>query len=243
MRVVGIIQARMGSTRLPGKVLKDIGRQTMLSRVVRRTQRAHMVSQVVVATTRSSADGVVVEECERLGVPVFRGSEQDVLDRYYRAAKVHRAEAVVRITSDCPLIDPEIVDRVVQEFLDGQPEIDYVSNTFPGRMFPRGLDTEIVRFGALEKIWHEAHDPAWREHVTPYIYRHPELFNIHGIANEIDLSHLRWTVDTIEDLKFVQRIYEYFGHDRFSWREILSVLDQHPKWKAINRKVAQKELP
>jgi spore coat polysaccharide biosynthesis protein SpsF len=243
MKIVAIIQARMGSTRLPGKVLLDLAGEPMLVRVVKRTQRAKMLDEVVVATTVQLADEAIARLCSEHSWPCFQGSEEDVLDRYYQAAIAHRAGAVVRITSDCPLIEPEIVDRVVQAFLDGQQEIDYVSNTFPRRMFPRGLDTEVVRFGVLEKVWHEDHDPTWREHVTPYIYRHPELFNIHGIVNEVDLSHLRWTVDTIEDLEFVQSIYEYFGHERFSWREVLSVLDQHPKWIAINQKVVQKELP
>lgn len=242
MKVVAIIQARMGSTRLPGKVLLDLVGEPMLARVVKRTRRAQMLDEVVVATTVRPADEAIERLCSERSWPCFQGSEEDVLDRYYQAALAHRAEAVVRITSDCPLIEPEIVDRVVQEFLDAQPDIDYVSNIFPKRMFPRGLDTEVVRFDVLEKVWYEDHDPAWREHVTPYICRHPELFNIHSIANEVDLSHMRWTVDTIEDLEFVQCIYGYFGHDHFSWREVLSVLDEHPKWIEINQKVAQKIL-
>jgi spore coat polysaccharide biosynthesis protein SpsF len=242
MKIVAIIQARMGSTRLPGKVLLDLAGEPMLVRVVKRTQRAKMLDEVVVATTVQLADEAIARLCSEHSWPCFQGSEEDVLDRYYQAAIAHRAGAVVRITSDCPLIEPEIVDRVVQAFLDGQQEIDYVSNTFPRRMFPRGLDTEVVRFGVLEKVWHEDHDPTWREHVTPYIYRHPELFNIHGIVNEVDLSHMRWTVDTTEDLVFMKHIYEHFGNDRFSWREVLSVLGQHPKWIEINQKVAQKIL-
>ncbi len=240
MRVVAIIQARMGSTRLPGKVLLDLAGEPMLVRGVNRTRRAQTLDEVVVATTVKPTDDAIVDLCDERGWPCFRGSEEDVLDRYYHAALAHQADVVIRITSDCPLIAPEIVDRVVWEFLDLQPEIDYACNVLPRRSFPRGLDTEVMRFDVLEQAWREDRNPAWREHVTPYIQRNPDLFRIHGITNDIDYSHMRWTVDTPEDLAFVRCIYEHFGHDRFSWRELLAVLDEHPEWLEINQHVQQK---
>jgi spore coat polysaccharide biosynthesis protein SpsF len=242
MNVVAIIQAHMGSTRLPGKVLLDLAGEPMLARCVHRAQQAQTIKKVVIATTLQQSDDVIVRLCAGRRWPCFRGAEKDVLDRYYHSAVAHQADAVVRITSDCPLIEPEITDRVVRDFLGLQPMVDYACNALPRRTFPRGLDTEVMRFDVLERAWREDTNPAWREHVTPYIHRHPELFHIHGIVNEVNLSHMRWTVDTTEDLAFVRCIYEHFGHDRFSWREVLSVLDQHPKWIEINQKVAQKRL-
>ena len=242
MKVVAIIQARMGSTRLPGKVLLDLAGKPMLARVVERTRQAQMLDEVVVATTVQPADEAIARLCTDRGWLCFRGSEEDVLDRYYRAAITHRADVVVRITSDCPLIEPEIVDRLVCAFLDGQPEVDYACNTLPKRTFPRGLDTEVMRFDALKHAWREDNNPAWREHVTLYIQRNPDLFCIHGIMNEVDHSHMRWTVDTPQDLAFVRRTYEHFGHDRFSWREVLTVLEEHPEWLEINRHVQQKVI-
>jgi spore coat polysaccharide biosynthesis protein SpsF len=150
------------------------------------------------------------------------------------------ADVVVRITSDCPLIDPEIVDRVVQEFLERQPEVDYASNTFPRRTFPKGLDTEVLRFDVLAQVWREDDNPAWREHVTTYIRRHTDLFHTYGVLSNEDYSHMRWTVDTAEDLAFVRCIYNHFGHDQFSWQEVLAVLKEHPEWLDINRNVRQK---
>jgi spore coat polysaccharide biosynthesis protein SpsF len=241
-RVVAIIQARMGSTRLPGKVLLDLAGQPMLARVVNRSRRATILQDVVVATTTKPADEAIAELCAVHGWPCFRGSEEDVLDRYYRAAVAHQADVVVRITSDCPLIEPEVVDWVVREFLERQPEVDYACNELPRRTFPRGLDTEVMRFDVLERAWREDLNPAWREHVTPYIRRNPGLFRIHGVMNEVDYSHMRWTVDTPEDLAFVRCIYDHFGHDRFSWREVLAVLEQHPEWLEINRHVPQKVI-
>jgi spore coat polysaccharide biosynthesis protein SpsF len=144
----------------------------------------------------------------------------------------------VRITSDCPLIEPDLVDRVVQTFLDRQPHADYVCNV----LFPRGLDTEVMHFDVLEQAWREDLNPAWREHVTPYIYCNPDLFRIHHVVNEVDLSHMRWALDTPEDLIFVRRIYDSFGHDRFSWLDVLSLLEQNPQWLEINRHVKQKEI-
>ena len=240
MKVIAIIQAHMGSTRLPGKVLLDLAGEPVLARCVNRARRAQTLDEVVVATTTKPADEVIVELCVERGWPCFRGSEEDVLDRYYRAAIAHQANVVVRITSDCPLIEPEVVDRVVQEFLERQPWVDYACNVLPRRTFPRGLDTEVMRFATLERAWREDLNPAWREHVTPYIQRHPDLFHIHGITNEVDYSYMRWTVDTSQDLAFVRRIYDHFGHDRFSWREVLVALAEHPEWLRINRHVQQK---
>lgn len=240
MRVVAIIQARMGSTRLPGKVLIDLAGEPMLMRVMKRAKQAQSLDEVVVATTRRRADDAIEQLCTESGWLCYRGSEEDVLDRYYRAAQEFRAEAVVRITSDCPLIDPELVNLVVKGFCDGQPRVDYACNVLPKRTFPRGLDVEVMRFDVLERAWLEDINPVWREHVTPYIQRHPELFKIHGVMNDVDYSWMRWTVDTAEDLALVRRIYEHFGHDRFSWREVVVLLEGHPEWLEINRHVQQK---
>ena len=240
MRIVGIIQARMGSTRLPGKILKDIGGETMLARVVRRTQRARALSQVVVATTKSPADDVVVSECERLGVAVFRGAEQDVLDRYYWAAQAHQAEALVRVTSDCPLIDPSVVDQVVDAFLNVGP--DYTSNTLE-RTYPRGLDTEVIAAAALARGWREARKPYQRVHVTPYFYENPNLFRLLSVRAEADYSGYRLTVDTPEDLNFAQRVYERLDKDATAtWTDVLALLAREPALAELNRHIQQKAL-
>lgn len=242
MRVVAIVQARMASTRLPGKVMLDLAGEPLLVRVVNRTRRAEAVSEVVVATTLELVDDDILFLCDQKSWHCFRGSEDDVLDRYYHAALAYRADVIVRITSDCPLIEPKIVDWVMQEFSKRQPGIDYACNVLPARTFPRGLDTEIISFNALERAWHEDLSPRSREHVTPYIYRNDHLFQVHGIVNEVDYSHMRWTVDTPEDLEFVRCIYDHFGHDRFSWQEVLALLREKPAWLEINRHVQQKVI-
>jgi spore coat polysaccharide biosynthesis protein SpsF len=242
VKVVAIIQARVGSTRLPGKVLKELAGEPMLARCVNRVRRAQMLDEVVVATTVQKADEAIVQLCAERAWPCFRGSEDDVLDRYYQAAIAYQADVVVRITSDCPLIDPQVVDRVVGEFLDRQPQVDYASNTSLKRTFPRGLDTEVICSSALERAWRKDHNPAWREHVTPYIYRHPNMFRLHNVENPVDYSRMRWTVDTPEDLAFVLRVYEHFWHDRFSWLDVLAALEEHPEWLAINRDMEQKTI-
>jgi spore coat polysaccharide biosynthesis protein SpsF len=230
----------MGSTRLPGKVLKDIGGQTMLARVVRRTQRATLVDRVVVATTRESADEAIVAECVRLGTQAFRGDEEDVLDRYYQVAAAQGAEAVVRITSDCPLIEPEVIDQVVDAFLRAEP--DYASN-FLERTYPRGLDTEVTTFTALECAWREATEPYQRAHVTPYLYQHPDRFELLSVKAETDLSDHRWTVDTPEDLVFVREVYaRLFNQDWISWTDVLNLLSREPGLLKLNRTVRQKTL-
>ncbi len=241
MTTIAIIQARMGSTRLPGKILHDLAGDPVLVRCVERTRRAATLDEVIVATTEEPADDAVVALCRARGYSCTRGSQDDVLDRYYHAAHHHHADVVVRITSDCPLIEPGIIDRAVRAFRANP--CDYASNTLPPRNYPRGLDVEVFRFDALARAWREDQNPAWREHVTPYIYRHPELFKLQAVSNDVDYSHMRWTVDTPEDLAFVRKIYEAFeGHDTFTWHEVLHLLEQHPEWLEINRNVPQKEV-
>jgi spore coat polysaccharide biosynthesis protein SpsF len=240
MKTVAIIQARMGSSRLPGKVLEEIHGQPMIERVLTRLSQARTLDSIVLATTIEPQDDPVAEYCRSHGWNCFRGDHLDVLDRYYKAACEHHADVVVRITADCPLIDPGVIDRVVGEFEQQQPEIDYAANVLTPRTFPRGLDTEVFRFQSLERAWRDAADPACREHVTMYFYRNPDLFRLHGIVNETDESRWRWTVDTTEDLQLVRTIYSYFGERGFSWQDVLRVCAEHPEWSAINSHIQQK---
>lgn len=230
----------MGSTRLPGKVLKDLEGETMLARVVQRLSRSRLINEVLIATTDRAADDAIVEECRRCSVQVFRGDEQDVLDRYFRAAQLSRAEAVVRITSDCPLIDPGVTDKTIAAFLKEMP--DYASNCIV-RTYPRGLDTEVMTAQALERCWRSANQPYERTHVTPYIYQHPSDFKILSVTGEADFSRHRWTVDTPEDLEFVRAIYARLkGRDDFLWPDVLTLLDREPTLLELNRSIAQKAL-
>jgi spore coat polysaccharide biosynthesis protein SpsF len=238
MRVVAIIQARMGSTRLPGKVLMDMGGATVLDRVLNRLGRSRLIRESVVATTTESADDVIAEHCARAGWKVFRGSEQDVLDRYYQAAQTMNAEAVVRITSDCPLIDPEVTDAMVHAFLE--QKADYASNSLV-RTYPRGLDTEVMTMQALEHAWRESTQPHQREHVTPFFYENPGAFKLFGMESDIDCSEHRWTLDTPEDLQLLQAIYTRLGgRDDFGWREVLALIEREPALANINRHIVQK---
>lgn len=241
-RIVAIIQARMGSSRLPRKVLMDIEGQTMLARTVTRARRATLLSAVVIATTDRPEDDPVVEEARKLDVLWFRGSEEDVLDRYYQAAMQFDAQVVVRITSDCPLIDPGVVDRVVGAFLTAAPSVDYASNTLE-RTFPRGLDTEAFRLAALERAWREGTQPYHREHVTPYLYEHPEQFRLLNVSSGMNCGDLRWTVDAQEDLELVRAVYHELGPEgRFDWQDVLRLLRSRPELAAVNRRIVQKPV-
>lgn len=237
--VIAIVQARMTSTRLRGKVLCSLAGEPMLGRVVRRALRATSLREVVVATSEEPEDEPIEDYCWAQGWPVFRGSLHDVLDRYYRAATEHRADVVVRITADCPVIDPQLIDRVVGEFQrhDG---VDYVSCILPPRTFPRGLDVEAISYEALKRTWDEASEPFFREHVTPYILHHTDQFSVRGIFAVRDLSHFRWTVDELKDLQLVEQIYRHFGHDRFGWQDIVAAYSRHDEWNQINAHVRQK---
>jgi spore coat polysaccharide biosynthesis protein SpsF len=240
LKIVAIIQARMGSTRLPGKVLKDLAGKTVLARVVERVRRASLINEVMVATTDGRADDVIVQECRRCAVPVFRGDEEDVLDRYFRAAQLTKAEVVVRITSDCPLIDPQVTDKTVRAFLDERP--DYASNTLT-RTYPRGLDTEVIAIKALERAWRLADQRYQRTHVTAYIYELPETFKLLSVTGEVDYSSHRWTVDTPADLEFVQAIYARLrDREQFTGPDVLAVLEREPQLLELNRAVMQKAL-
>ena len=240
MKIVAIVQARLGSTRLPGKALKDIHGRTMLARVVRRALRSALIDKLVVATTEKKADDAIVSECDSLGISCFRGSEDDVLDRYYQAARAFSADCIVRITSDCPLIDAEIIDRVVQAFSDNGP--DYASNTIEST-YPRGLDVEVFTFDALERAWRKALQDLQHVHVTPYIYQHPEQFRILSVTGDENWSCYRWTVDTREDLALIRAVYEMIDRDDlFSWRDVLELFKREPNLAEINRHIRQKSL-
>ena len=240
-KIVAIIQARMGSTRLPGKVMLPLLGKPVLTHVVRRVERARMLDSVVVATTTSCGDDPIVTLGASEGWAVTRGSEQDVLDRYFAAALAHEATHVVRITSDCPLADPTVIDDVVTELLASSA--DYVSNSLEPRTFPRGLDVEAMTFAALQRAHVEDIAPATREHATPYIYRHPEMFRLEAIRLPVDLSAHRWTLDTPEDYELIRHLYDALGRDDFGWRDALAVAETHPEWSAVNRHVPQKIVP
>ena len=246
MRTVAIIQARTGSTRLPAKVLKHLAGKTVLEHVIVRVRAAAFVDEVIIATTTSPTDDPIVALAEACGVRWSRGSESDVLSRYFYAAQEAKADVVVRITSDCPLLDPALLDDLIGRFLDAIQEgrgVDYLSNTLE-RTFPRGLDAEIFSFEALEKAHREAKRPHEREHVTPYVHQQPDLFTLVGVRNEVDLSHHRWTLDTSEDFAFIQAVYKALHREDalFTTQQILKLLDERPALPKINAHIEQKSL-
>lgn len=258
-RVVAIIQARMSSSRLPGKVLLDVAGEPMLARVVARTSRATRVDQVLVATTTDASDDPVAAYCHSMGVSYTRGSLNDVLDRYYQAASRTQADIVVRITADCPVIDPILIDDCVNALLEGS--FDFTCNRLPppwGRTYPIGLDTEVCTFRALEHAWKDASETFHREHVMPYLYEGVALnaegdrisagtslrgFKIAQLHHDPDYGHMRWTVDTPEDLEFMRQVYARFeGRGDFTWRDVLELVQREPKLSAINSGVRHKTL-
>ncbi len=239
MKVAALIQTRMGSTRLPGKVLAEIAGQPMLTRVVERVSRARTVNLVMVATTTSPIDNVVEDHARRLGVPVFRGAENDVLSRFHGAATSCGADLVVRVTSDCPLIDPDLIDRVASALIEAKPRAAIAANMIH-RSFPRGLDVECIWGADLARLHEIAHEVHQREHVLPYAYEHPDEFPSVSVTDPVDRSWMRWTVDTSEDLEFVRRVADSLRPEQTSWLSVLDVLDRHPEWLEINRHIVQK---
>jgi spore coat polysaccharide biosynthesis protein SpsF len=238
--VATIIQARMGSTRLPGKVLKPIAGRPMLSYQLERLRRCERVDSIVVATTVMPADDPIVAFCLAEGVLCTRGSEHDVLSRYIDAARQVGATSIVRVTSDCPLLEPELVDQAI-DALGGN--VDYVSNMMQPT-WPYGMAVEAMPRRVLEEAAAQASDPAEREHVTPFIYWRPERYRLKSLAMQPDLSEKRWTVDTPEDFDLVSRILStlYPRKPDFGISDVLELLEQNPSWENINRHVMQRTV-
>lgn len=243
MKVIGIVQARMGSTRLPGKVMMKIKGEAVLFFVIERVKQSKLIDQIVIATTTNKQDDVIVKEAKRLKVDCFRGSEEDVLSRYYNAAQNYNADVVVRITSDCPLIDPKLNDKVIGFYLENN-SYDLVTNAGPveKRTYPRGLDIEVFSFQKLEEAYNKADKKYQREHVTPYIYENSE--DLFFITSEVDYSDIRLTLDTSEDFDLIQKIFEklYHGKHDFYLKEIINLFNAEPTLKRINQHVEQKKI-
>ena len=235
MRRVVIVQARMTSTRLPGKVLADVAGKPMLERQLERLQRCAHADEIALAITTNPDDDPLQELAQRLGYGVHRGSEHDVLSRYAEAAARFRADVVVRVTSDCPLIDPGQTDAVIAALT---PDVDYAANVLERRL-PRGLDTEALWRDTLERCHRMATSTPAREHVTWHIHtEHPERFVLRSVAPDIDAADLRWTVDTPEDLALVRRVYAEAGD--LATADLVAWMRAHPDVAAINADIAQK---
>jgi len=240
--IITIIQARMGSNRLPGKILEEIVGKPMLWHVVNRIGYTKIVNKVVVATTVNKIDDLVENLCKKNNIDFYRGSEFDVLDRYYNTAKIWNADVIVRITSDCPLIDPVVADRVISAYLGNKNNLDGSSNIIK-RTFPQGLDVEVISFNTLERVWKEAKKDYQREHVTIYIYENISKFKILNVENDKNLSYLRWTVDEKKDLEFVRQVYKSLNNKNiFLMDDIVRLLEENPSIKEINRDVKQKKI-
>ncbi|MDD5145733.1 MAG: glycosyltransferase family protein [Candidatus Pacebacteria bacterium] len=243
MNIVAIIQARMGSTRLPQKVLRAIGGKPMLQWVVERAKRSRMVNDVIVATSDKKQDDLIEKLCKKLKIGYFRGSENDVLNRFYQAAKKYKADKVVRITGDCPFIEPEIIDEVIRTHLKNKN--DYTSND-AGVGYPRGLDVEVFNFGSLEKANFKAKKIYEREHVTPYFYENPRIFKVQILKAKGILKRpkFRLCVDKKEDLKLVREIYKILSKRKkgISIFDIIHLLDSDKKLARVNENIRQKKL-
>ncbi|MFJ7746605.1 cytidylyltransferase domain-containing protein [Peribacillus sp. NPDC097295] len=242
MKVVAIIQARMGSSRLPGKVMKQVQGKPLLQYQLERIGKARLINKIVVATTTKETEQPIVDLCERLSVAIFRGPEDDVLTRFFDAATEHQTDIVVRLTADCPLIDPHTIDQALVEFLADVGKYDYVSNTLV-RTYPRGFDVEVFSMKALAQAFKEAKEAAYREHVTPYIYHHPKKFKLASFLNGTDFSSLRLTVDTEDDLELITRLLEHlYEKEDFTLEDITKLLKDKPEWSSINSHIEQKEV-
>ena len=249
---VVVIQARMASSRLPGKVMYDLGGKPVLDWVVQRAGRSKAVGRVVVATSDQDNDNLIAKFSEQQGYLCYRGSHFDVLDRVYQAAKAHNAAQVIRLTADCPLIDPALITKTVQFFWGGfggdtildQPLFDFAANRLPppaNRTFPIGLDTEIATFKALEAAWNEAAASHQREHVMPYLYENQDRFKTAVLHHEEDLGHLRWTLDTAEDLEFLRAVVARFPDDTFTWQDVYALLQREQELVEINAHVEHRD--
>ncbi len=234
----------MSSSRLPGKVLKEASGRPLLERMVERVQKASLVDETWIATTIDPSDDELADFCRDRGLHCYRGSLLDVLDRYYQAALQTKAELVVRLTGDCPFIDPDLIDKTIGALLESRA--DFACNRLPPplkRTYPIGLDVEVCTFAALSRAWQEAKEKHEREHVMPYLYEEAGRFKVVKIDHSEDLGELRWTVDTSQDLEFVRAVYEKMnGRNDFTWLEVLQLVRQHPELAAINAGVQHKSM-
>lgn len=238
--VIAVLQARMSSTRLPGKVLLRVCSKPMLQHQIERVRRSRLISTLVIATSTDLSDDAVATLCEDLQVPVYRGSLDDVLDRMVRAAQPYRPQWLVRLTGDCPLADPAVIDEVIAAARDH--DVDYASNTLEPT-FPDGLDVECIRFAALEQAWREATKPSEREHVTPFVHTRPGRYKLHGVRHSSDCSALRWTVDEAADFVFVSQVFEhlYPANPEFSMQDVFDLLARFPALSALNARHTRNE--
>lgn len=236
--VLAILQARVSSSRLPGKVLMPIVGRPMLRHELDRVRRAQTLDALVVATSAEPSDDPIAQLCTDAGVDCFRGSLDDVLDRFYQAALAHRARVIVRLTGDCPLVDPVLIDRVVEFFRDGGFDLAATADTFPD-----GLDVEAMRYDVLEQAWTAATKASDREHVTLFVRRQPGRFRIGRFVSGADLSHMRWSVDEPQDLEFVRRVYDalYPANPAFTTEDVLALLAAHPHLAGVNRGIQRNE--
>lgn len=243
LKTIIVVQARMGSTRLYGKVLKEVLGRPLLSFLCERLKSVRGIDQLLIATTANGEDQKIVDFCLRENIPFYRGSSEDVLDRFYRATRPFNPVIIVRVTSDCPLIDPRRIEEVLNFFVTHFPDYDYVSNSYV-RSFPIGMDTEVFSFKSLEEAACEAILPEEREHVTPFIYRRAQRFRTGLITHVPNLADYRLTVDTPEDFELVSKIIQhlYPSNPNFSMEDIIEILGKHPEWKLINSKVKHKEI-
>lgn len=238
--ITAIIQARLGSTRLPGKTLMTIEGDSILGHLVKRVKVSKYVNNIIIATTTKEKDSAIVNFAKNNDLKFYRGSEEDVLDRVYKTAIEYDVDTIVRVTPDCPLLDPRVVDLVISKYIEGN--YDYVSNVITPT-FPDGLDTEVFSFRTLEKTWHEARLPSEREHVTAYIVKHPDKFRQFNVKREgEDLSGMRWTVDTQRDLEFVKEIFRRVnGRSIFRMEDVIDVLNKKPDLLKINANITRNE--
>ncbi|MBA4406135.1 acylneuraminate cytidylyltransferase [bacterium] len=238
MKIATVIQARMSSTRLPGKVMLPILGKPLLIRMIERVQSAKLIGQLIVATSTNTEDDEIEKLCSENGITCFRGHLTDLLDRHYQVGKLFGAEAVVKIPSDCPLIDPHVIDKVLEHYINSD-EFDYVSNLHPAS-YPDGNDVEIFSFEAIECAWKDATRDFEREHTTPFIWENKEFFAIGNVTWEtgydFSTSH-RWTIDFPEDYEFIRKVYEelYQTNPSFSLKDILNLLKQKPHIAQINQ--------
>ncbi len=243
MKVGAIIQARMGSTRLPEKIMKNLCGKTVLSHDIERIKQSKLIDEIIIATTTNDSDKIIYSEAIKCGVKAFRGSEEDVLSRYYYAASENNLDIVMRLTSDCPLIDPKLIDEMLKFYIDNS--YDIVSNAgsdLKNRTYPRGLDTEIFTFKLLETAFNKANEKYQREHVTPYIYENTK--NIFYYKNDVDYSKYRITLDTEEDFELIKEIYKelYHGEHDFYLDDIIDLFKKKPELYDINKHIEQKKL-